>query len=53
LYKRRVGVDLDLGLALGQFAGALGKELGGQALGRVMRHDMAELDDDRLLRRGR
>jgi hypothetical protein len=35
LVQRRVGVHLDLDLALGQFAGAFGKELGGQALGRV------------------
>jgi hypothetical protein len=35
LVERRVGIDLDLDLALGQFRGALGEELGGLALGRV------------------
>ena len=53
LVQRRVGVDLDFDLALGQFRGALGKELGSLTLGRVERHDMAELDDDRLLRESR
>ena len=50
LVQRRVGVDLDLDLALGEFAGALGEELGGLALGRVVGDDMAELEDDRALR---
>ena len=45
LVQRAVGVHLDLDLALGQLIGLLGKELGSLALGGVLRHDVAELDD--------
>ena len=53
LVQRRVGVDLDLDLALGELAGALGEELARLALGRVVGDDVAELDDDRRLCRCR
>jgi hypothetical protein len=44
-----LAIDLHLDLAAGQFGGALGEELRRLALGRVARHHMAELDDERLL----
>ena len=50
LVQGRIGVDLDLDLALGELGGALGEELGGLALGGVVGDDVAELDDDRRLR---
>ena len=50
LVERGVGVDLDLHLAAGEFARALGEELRTLALGRVVRDDVAELDDERRLR---
>ena len=50
LEERAVGIDLDLDAALGAFLGQLLEVLGALALGRVERDDVAELDDDRLLR---
>ena len=50
LEQRAVGEHLDLDAALGALLGDLLEVLGGLALGRVDRDDVAELDDDRLLR---
>jgi hypothetical protein len=50
LYRVELGIDLDLDLAAGVFLGQLLELQGTLALGRVVGHDMAELDQDRLLR---
>ncbi len=53
LVQLRVRVDLDLDLAGQALLGQLLELLGALALGRVGRHHVAELDDDRRLRQGR
>jgi hypothetical protein len=53
LVQRRVGINLDLDLATGQLASLLGKIIGRLALGRVIGDNVAELDDDGLLGKGR
>ncbi len=45
----RIGIDLDLDLALGQLVGLLGEHLGRFALRSIGRDNVAELDNDRLL----
>ena len=52
LEERAVRIDLDLDAALGALLGELLEVLGALALRRVDGDDVAELDDDRLLRRG-
>ena len=53
LVELRVRIDFDLHLAVGVFLGQLLEFLCGQALRRVGRHHVAELDDDRSLRERR
>ena len=50
LEQGAVRIDLDLDAPLGALLGELLEALGGLPLGRIARDDMAELDDDRLLR---
>src|SRR5262249_32122641 len=50
LVQGAVRVDLDLDAPLGALFGKLLEILGGLALGGIERDDVAELDDDRLLR---
>ena len=50
LEQRAVRIDLDLDAALGALLGELLELLGALALRRVLGDDVAELDDDRLLR---
>ena len=51
LVERRVGVDLNLDLAVGVFLGEFLELLGALALRRIRRHHVTELDHDRRLRR--
>jgi hypothetical protein len=50
LEERAVRVELDFDASLGPLFGEFLEILGSLALGRVDGDDMAELDDDRLLR---
>ena len=49
LVELAVGIDLDLDAAVRALLGELLEFLGGLALGRVQCHDVAELDDDRIV----
>ena len=49
LVERRIGVNLDLDPALGQFRRLLGEHFRRLAFRRIDGDDVAELDDDRLL----
>src|SRR5262249_8754934 len=53
LVKRRVGIDLDLDLAVGIFLREFLELVGGLALRRIGRDDMAELDHNLSLGHGR
>ena len=52
LVERRVGIDLDLDLAVGVFLGELLKFERAFSLRRVIGYDVTEFDDDLALGRG-